>query len=452
MEIVPPEAGLESGLATVEAQRRLAAIGPNTLPSAKPVTVWGRILRLASEPMLILLLLAAAIYFVLGSLTEGIMLMLFALFSISLMLFQEWRSDNALAALRQLSAPLARVRRDGEEISLPSADLVPGDVVVLNEGERVPADGVLLTASQLAVDESLLTGESVPVSKAADGAIPSRPAGVYGGTLVVAGHGTARVTETGARTEAGKLGASLSAIAADETHLQRTTGRLVRVFGVLALVVCGALTLYQGLLLGNWLQGILSGIALGMAMLPEEFPVALAIFLAIGSWRMARVGVLVRRAAAVEALGAVTCLCVDKTGTITENRMRLRYLDSDSTRLDVRGTGTVPSGFVPLLQGACRASRRGSHDPMDRAVFDVADGALGAEVEQGWTLVREYGVTSEFLAMAQAWRGSGDGLLVATKGAPEAITAMCAMDPAAAQAIVDRARGLAGEGLRVPAS
>ncbi len=436
---------LLSGLTSAEAWRRLGVYGPNSLPSARPPTLRDRLLRLVREPMLILLLLAAAIYFVLGSMAEGIMLMLFALFSISLMLIQERRSEDALAALRQLAAPIARVRRDGEDMRLPAADLVPGDLVILNEGERVPADGVMLSATQLAIDESLLTGESVPVDKTVS------PTGnrVFGSTLVVSGHGIARLTETGSRTETGKLGSSLARIVPEQTHLQQATGRLVRIFGILALVVCGGLAVYYGLARQDWTQGILSGIALGMAMLPEEFPVALAIFLAIGSWRLAQVGVLVRRAAAVEALGATTCLCVDKTGTITENRMQLRYLDDGATRLDARQKAVLPASFVPLLRYARYASRRGGYDPMDLAVFDLADSVLASDLDEGFGLEREYGLTTALLAVSQAWRDSHGRLLVATKGAPEAVLGMCPMQAEDAASMLDRAHELARRGLRV---
>lgn len=450
MQIAPIEMELQTGLSSAEARRRLEEFGPNRLPSAKPPTVWDRLLRLAREPMLILLLLAAAIYFVLGSMAEGIMLMLFAVFSISLMLIQERRSEHALAALQQLAAPLARVRRDGEDIRVPSAELVPGDLIILSEGERVPADGLLLAASHLAVDESLLTGESVPVDKTASPALAAALSNrVFGGTLIISGHGVARVTETGARTETGKLGTSLASIVPEQTHLQQATGRLVRVFGILALLVCGGLAVYYGLVMRDWLQGILSGIALGMAMLPEEFPVALAIFLAIGSWRLAQAGVLVRHAAAVEALGATTCLCVDKTGTITENRMQLRYLDDGQTRLDVRQLQAMPASFVPLLRAARNASRRDGYDPMDLAVFDLADKTLASDLDQGLGLAREYGLTNTLLAISQVWRDSNGNLFVATKGAPEAVVGLCTLVPGDAAAVVDRAHRLANDGLRV---
>lgn len=445
MNTAPIEMELQSGLSSAEAKRRLGIYGPNSLPSAHPPTVRDRLLRLVREPMLMLLLLAAAIYFVLGSMAEGIMLMLFAMFSISLMLIQERRSEGALAALQQLSAPIARVRRDGADMRLPAADLVPGDLVILNEGERVPADGVLLSATYLAIDESLLTGESVSVNKTT-APVDNR---VFASTLVVSGHGLARLTETGSRTETGKLGSSLARIVPEETHLQQATGRLVRTFGILALVVCGGLAVYYGLVRQDWLQGILSGIALGMAMLPEEFPVALAIFLAIGSWRLAQVGVLVRRAVAVEALGATTCLCVDKTGTITENRMQLRYLDDGATRLDVRQATVLPAGLVPLLRCARYASRRGGYDPMDLAVFDLADSVLASNLDEGLGLEREYGLTSALLAVSQAWRDSRGELFVATKGAPEAVIGMCPMGTGDAASMLERAHELASHGMRV---
>lgn len=437
------EAEASAGLSSDEARRRLRLHGPNLLPAGPPPSLLDWVAELAREPMLLLLLLAAAVYFVLGSMTEGAVLIVFALFSISLMLIQKQRSQRALAALRQLAAPVAAVRRDGRELRLPAADLVPGDIVILNEGDRVPADGVIVSATHLAVDESLLTGESLAVEKAVG---PEQR--VFGSTLVVAGHGLARLTETGMRTEAGKLGASLAAIETEQTHLQRTTGRLVRSFGILAVIVCTLLAVWYGLAVNDWLRGILSGIALGMAMLPEEFPVALAIFLAIGSWRLAQVGVLVRRAAAVEALGAITSLCVDKTGTLTENRMRVRFLDN-TVSLDLREAGAVGAEFTPLLKAAGYASRRSSHDPMDLAILELSDRSLPPATSEEPSLIREYDMTSDLLAMSRVWRDAAGRSFVAAKGAPEAIAALCRMDATEAERIAGRTRQMAEQGLRV---
>ena len=439
------------GLTKLEAAARLAQYGPNSLPTERRASIGDTLRHLIQDPILALLVIAACVYFVLGSMAEGAMLLFFALFSVWLMLLQERRSENAIRALKELAAPVATVIRDGEEQRVPSHEVVPGDLVVLGEGERIPADGELVTASQFTVDESLLTGESVPVNKLKG---PSEPddgdAGrVFSGTLVVRGHATARVTATGAATEAGKLGTSLATIVSGPTQLQQTTGQLVRVFGMLSLIVCVALTVYYGLMLGDWLQGTLSGIALGMAMLPEEYPVSLSVFLAIGSWRMAQIGVLVRRAAVVEALGAATCLCVDKTGTITENRMRLHSLDDGTERIALGGVVSLPAASQNLLRAAYFASRRGGYDPMDVAVFDAADQALATQPGGDWGLTREYGLTPELLAVSQVWRDVDGATFVATKGAPETVALLCRLDPEAKARWLERVHTMAAQGLRV---
>ena len=434
---------ITTGLSETEAQRRLAEVGPNEIPEAAARSFWRSLLGVASEPVLLLLIVAAVVYFVIGDAAEGVMLLVFALFTISLMVVQEQRSENALKALRELGAPVASVLRDGVERRIPARLVVPGDVALLSEGERVPADGEVIEAEGLSIDESLLTGESVAVDKlAADNQ-------AYAGTLVVRGHGAIHVTATGAGTETGKLGASLAAIVDGPTHLQRTTARLVRLFGIIAIIVCAGLVAYYGLALGDWLQGILSGIALGMAMLPEEFPVALAVLLAIGAWRLAQVRVLVRRSAVIEALGSATCLCVDKTGTLTENRMRLRLLDTGRESLELGSGALVAGPFAELLETALLASRRGSHDPMDLAIVDLADSAATLTGDNGRALEREYGLTPELLAVSQVWSEGDHRLMVASKGAPEAIVALCRLEPAAAEDVLARVHGLARRGLRV---
>ncbi len=441
MIVKPPST--TAGLSEDEARRRLAEAGPNEIPEAAARSFWRSLLGVASEPVLLLLIVAAVVYFVIGDAAEGVMLLVFALFTISLMVVQEQRSENALKALRELGAPVASVLRDGIERRIPASMVVPGDIAILSEGERVPADGDVVEAEGLSIDESLLTGESVPVDKlAAD-------TQAYAGTLVVRGHGAIHVTATGARTETGRLGASLAAMVDAPTHLQRNTARLVRLFGIIAIVVCAGLVAYYGLVLDNWLQGILSGIALGMAMLPEEFPVALAVLLAIGAWRLAQVRVLVRRSAVIEALGSATCLCVDKTGTLTENRMRLRLLDTGRQSLELGPDTAVTGPFAELLETALLASRRGSHDPMDLAIVDLADSAATLTGDNGRALQREYGLTPELLAVSQVWSEGDHRLMVASKGAPEAIAALCRLEPAEAEAVLERVHGLARRGLRV---
>lgn len=455
-------AGGGQGLDSAEAARRLEQFGRNTLPSTPPRGV-GRIARgVLTEPMFLLLALAAISYLVLGDLAEGALLGFFAFVTIGLVVLQERRSEKALEALRALGAPTATVIRDGGPTRIASESIVPGDWLVVEEGERIAADGELLRAHELRVDESLLTGESVPVSKRplamqeASGLRPE-PGGddlpfAFSGTLVTGGNGTLRVTETGAHTRAGAIGRSLAYIDTEPTRLQRNTGKLVRLFGVFAAVASLGLLLFYGLSQHAWVQGLLSAIALAMALLPEEFPLALSVFFAIGAWRLARVQVLARRSAVIETLGAATVLCVDKTGTLTENRMQVRLLESDGQRIRLDGASAeLPEHFHRLLEYARLATRAHTFDPMDRAVEEVAVRVLHdtEHLHDAWPLDRAYGLTPELLAMSQAWR-SADGVYeIACKGAPEAVAELCHLAPIAAAARLGEAAALAQDGLRV---
>jgi len=485
---VEPAAAAEpparSGLSSEDARRRLALHGPNALADRERRGLGRTLAGIAGEPMFLLLLVAAAVYLLLGDLGEGLLLAGFALVTVGLVVFQERRSAHALDALRELAAPQARVLRDGRVQRIAARELVPGDLALVAEGERVAADGRLLQAVALAVDESLLTGESVPVRKRAvaagdpvaalDPAAPA-PAGgagaagaddaaagppppggddapqVYAGTLVVAGHGLVEVLATGRATQVGRIGASLAAIAPAPTPLQRHLRRLVQAFGGAALGACTALLAWYGLVRGDWLQGLLSALALGMAMLPEEFPMALAVFLALGAWRLARIRVLSRQPAAIEALGAATVLCVDKTGTLTENRMRVARLVTAGADVAVQPGQTLPEDVHRLLEYAMLASRRGAPDPMDRALLDHGDAALsGSEhLHPGWLLAREYPLTPALLAMSHAWTGDDGRRHVAAKGAPEAVLDLCHLPPAAGAPWLARVRAMADQGLRV---
>jgi Ca2+-transporting ATPase len=440
------------GLTSDEARRRLAAHGPNALADRDRHSFLQTLRGIATEPMFLLLVLAAALYLVLGDLGEGLLLAFFALVTVGLVVFQERRSEQALRALRDLAVPQVRVRRDGVWQRIPARELVPGDLFAVGEGERVAADGVLHEATAVAIDESLLTGESVPVDKqvgSGDGQGAAGPP-AFAGTLVVSGHGVAEATGTGAATQMGRIGASLAAIDVAATPLQRQLRGIVRVFGVGALGASTLLVVWTGLQRGDWMQGLLAGIALGMAMLPEEFPMALAVFLALGAWRMARLQVLVRRPAVIEALGAATVLCVDKTGTLTENRMRLARLVGEGTDV-AAGAEPLPEAVHALLEAAVLASRRDSPDPMDRAVLARADASLaGTEhLHPQWLLEREYPLSPDLLALSQAWVDEEGRRCIAAKGAPEAIADLCHLDATAHAALIARVHVLAAEGLRV---
>jgi len=415
-----------------------------------------------TEPMFLLLLLAAGLYLLLSDLAEGLVLGFFAVLTIAMVVFQERRSEKAIEALKALGTPFALVVRDGMTQRIPSAELVPGDVLIVEEGERIAADGKLLSCHDLMVDESLLTGESVPVGKRAwnsetDQDMASEPGGsalpfVYSGTMVTRGKGLALVTTTGTHTQMGHLGASLSSIELEPTRLQKSTGKMVRLFGMIAVAVSLTLVIFYGISRGDWLQGTLSGIALAMAMLPEEFPLALSVFFAMGAWRLAKIKVLARRSAVIETLGAATVLCVDKTGTLTENKMRVCQLYASGLHLPLDGSETeLPEHFHRLLEYGQLATRNRSFDPMDLAIGKLTRATLlnTEHWHPQWPLQREYALSDELLAMSQVWQSSPGVFEVASKGAPEAIADLCHCSAEQTRELLQQVAVMAAEGMRV---
>lgn len=443
------------GLDDADAARRLAETGPNELPQERRRSIALIATEAAREPMFLLMLGAALLYLVLGDLQEGLFLVLAALATITLVVVQETRSENALAALREMAQPLARVMRGGVEKQMPARELVPGDVILVGEGERLPADALLLAGEMLAVDESMLTGESAPVTKRfvepdEDLAPAAAPGGdispfLFAGALVVRGQGVARVSRTGPRSALGQIGAALAAIGREPTPLQQTAGRLVALLGVVALGFCAVVAVSYGLLRDDWIGGALAGITIAIALIPEEFPMVLAVFLALGAWRLATHRVLVRRGAVIEALGAASVLCVDKTGTITENRMRVARLWTGQGAVSVDGWALTDRAGADLVRLARLASAQRPVDPMDKALHALSCPlAAGAEVlEQAWPL------RPDLLAVIQVWRGAQEGVIAAAKGAPEAIFKLCRLS----QTEIHRLQGVidafAQDGLRV---
>ncbi len=448
------------GLTTAEAAARLAADGPNALPRAKRRSPLRIILNVLREPMLALLLAGGVVYLLLGSRAEALILLAFACMSIGITAVQEARTERVLEALRDLTSPRALVVRRGARLRIAGTEVVRGDVIVLAEGDRVPADARLLQAADLSADESLLTGEAVPVRKAVGAAdATARPGGddqplVYSGTLIVRGTALAEVTATGARSEIGKIGTSLDQLETGTPHLQRQMRTLVLAFaligGAVALLVVG---LY-GWLRGDWLDGVLAGIAVGMAMLPEEFPMVLAVFMAMGAWRISKARVLTRRASAIEALGAASVLCTDKTGTLTENRMTIAALHLPGGQAFTIGNDPVPDAFRELAAAGVMASAPEPYDPMEKAFHALAKADLrtGETLPgDGRRLIRSYPLSSKLLAMSQVWdRSDGKGgHMVATKGAPEAIADLCHLDGSARAKMTAAVDTMAAIGLRV---
>jgi Ca2+-transporting ATPase len=441
-----------AGLSPAEAAQRLAADGPNALPEARRHG-WPTILAdAAREPMFVLLLGAALVYLLLGDARESVFLVCMVLLMLGMTLYQEGRTARALDALRDLSAPAATVVRGGRQLRIPASALVCGDLLVLSEGDRVPADALLLEASGMLADESLLTGESVPVRKThgSPESLMSAPGGedlpwVFAGTLVIQGGGVARVRATGMHTELGRIGAALGGIAPPAGRLQQETRILARRLAALGVGVSLLLVLLLGLRSGDWLQAVLAGVALSMSMLPEEFPVILAVFPAIGAWRLARSHVLTRRLAAIEILGSTSVLCVDKTGTLTENRMALHRLWRDGVSLDPADGALLPPALREVLDTALLASRPRSMDPIEQALSEVASRQPPVAARRR-ELGREYGLTPSRPAVVCTWHGD-EGFIAAAKGAPETIVGLCRSDEG--EAALQAAAAMARQGLRV---
>jgi Ca2+-transporting ATPase len=452
---------MESGLTAADAAQRLHQDGPNALPGGQHRGWFAILLETLREPMFLLLLAAGTLYLVFGELREGLVLFGFVLVSLGLTLYQEGKTERAVEALRDLTSPRALVIRDGQSQRIAGVEVVRDDLVMLAEGDRVPADARLLSASTLQVDESLLTGEAVPVRKiAATGdAAPTRPGGddtpfLYSGTLVVAGQGTARVTATGPRSEIGRIGMALGTLATERSPLQKQTAALIRTLALLAFGMSLTLVLVLGLTGGDWLAAALAGIALAMAMLPEEYPVVLTVFPALGAWRLSKEKVLTRRVAAIESLGAASVLCVDKTGTLTENRMTVARLFAGDEHFVVRDAtaAELPESFHALVEFSILSSEIDPFDPMEQAFQRLGEHFLAQteHLHRDWTLARQYCLTPQLRAKSHVWKAvDSDSFVVAAKGAPEAIADLCHLDAAAQARIAAASEVMANDGLRV---
>jgi Ca2+-transporting ATPase len=446
-------AGDWAGLSDAAAAQRLAAEGYNELAAVRRRDFFAIARDVFREPMLLILIALGGLYLLIGNTDDAFLLFLFVFVIIGITLYQERKTERAIEALRDLSSPRALVVRSGRRIMIAGREVVRGDILILSEGNRVAADALLLSAVNLSVDESLLTGESVPVSK--DAAPHDMPLGtpggdglpsVYSGTLVVRGQGVARVKAVGNATELGKIGGMLQHGARERTVLHRQTEKLVRQITLAAVAVCLVVIVVYGLTRHDWLNGFLAGLTLAMALLPEEFPVVLMVFLALGAWRIAAQHVLTRRIPAVEALGSITVLCVDKTGTLTSNRMAVRRLFAGGAAAEFAPGRPCSPAERELVEAAALAGKQEPVDPMEKAIAQAWGTAPGA----GWMMVREYPRDGAMFAMSCAWRtGAGDEYVVAAKGAPESIIDLCHLDTAQAASFLAAAGAMADEGLRV---
>jgi Ca2+-transporting ATPase len=459
----------DRGLSAGEAARRLALDGPNELAGGGGPSAWRILAGQFRNVLIAILLVAIALSLALGHVVEAAAIAVITAFSVVLGFIQEYRAERALEALRRMAAPNATVVRDGEELDVPSREVVAGDVILVEAGDLVPADGRVLSAANLRVDEAALTGESVPAGKETGVVAEELPLGdrrnlVFGSTAVVTGRARAVVTATGARSEVGRISELLKGVEQGPSPLEAALGRVGRqlaraAVGVVAVVV--ALGLLRGLPL---VEMIIFGIALAVAVVPEALPAVVTVSLAIGAQRMARRRALIRRLPTVETLGSTTVICSDKTGTLTAGEMTVRELYAGGRTIAVSGAGYAPeggfSGEAPRGLLAAAALCNDAHllrdaegrwrvkgDPTEGALLVAAAkaGLKRAALESELPRTDEIAFTPERKRMTTMHRGA----VAISKGAPEVIVASCEMGEEERGRVLAEARSMAGRALRV---
>ncbi|MHB8101401.1 MAG: cation-translocating P-type ATPase [Methanosarcina sp.] len=450
-----------TGLSEEEAAGILKNDGYNELPSQKKQSLFSILLNVLREPMLLLLLGAGLIYLLLGEVKDALILLIFVFVVVGITFNQQRKTERALDALKSLSSPRALVIRNREQKRIPGREVVIGDILILREGDRIPADGVVLFCANLLVDESLLTGESLAVRKSESTGLiplqPGQPGGddlpfVYSGTLVIQGHGVAQVSATGIRTEMGKIGKALGTIAEEDSLLKKETALIVKNFAIVGGILCALVVVVYGLTRGDWLHGLLAGLSLSMALLPEEFSVVLLIFLSMGAWRMSKRNVLVRRMPAIETLGSSTVLCVDKTGTLTLNKMILSSIYSGNESCEIDKNECLLEKFHELLEFGYLASQQDPFDPLEKEIKKSTEKFLPdhEDIHREWKLIREYPLSKNLLALSNVWESNDHRKhVVATKGAPEAIFELCGLNEAEKEKMLSQVQKMADKGLRL---
>jgi Ca2+-transporting ATPase len=444
------------GITRNEAAEKLEKEGYNELPSSKPKTIFKIALGVVKEPMFLLLVACGTLYLILGDIQEGLMLLSFVFVVMGIEFYQEKKTEKALDALKDLASPRALVIRDGETIRIPGKEVVTGDIVVLQEGDRVPADAIVISSINLLADESLLTGESVPVRKREwreedNNFIPGGddiPV-VYSGSMIVQGNGLVKVTATALNTEIGKIGKALDSVKEEPTQLKKEMGILVTRLAIIGIILCVLVIAIYTITRGDLLKGFLAGITLAMAMLPEEFPVVLTIFLALGAWRMSKKSVLTRKPAAIETLGSATVLCTDKTGTLTQNKMTVTRLFNGT---EFSSDEIFPEPFHEIIEYGILSSQVNPFDPMEKAIINSGAQFLhnSEHIHTEWVMKKEYPLSKELLAMSRVFSKTGTNeQVIAVKGAPEAIFDLCHLNNETISGFGKAVDEMASAGLRV---
>lgn len=457
-DIFNPE--LIRGLSVDDVNVRRSRDGYNELPSQKEKTLFVIIFEVLREPMLLLLLGCGFLYLLLGEAQDAMMLLTFVVVVIAITLYEKRKTEHAIEALKNLSSPRALVVRDGTQKRIAGREVVLDDILVLREGDRVPADAVMLQTTNLSIDESLLTGESMSVRKRNWDYTETltHPGGedlpfVFSGTVVTQGHGIAKVVAVGVKTEMGKIGKSLSDIEEEETLLRKETDKMVRNFALTGFILCTIVFVVFGITYHNWIGGLLTGLTLAMAMLPEEFGVVLIVFFTLGAWRISKRKVLTRKTSAIETLGATTVLCVDKTGTVTMNRMKLHGILVKDRYLElVDNNQKLPDEYHELFEYGYLASQKDPFDPLEIEIKTKLLEYLSRteHIHENWKLIQEYPLSKELLALSHVWQSPDKKqYVIAAKGAPEAIGDLCHLSPADQKKLTTQITEMSKKGLRI---
>ena len=433
----------EKGLTNEEVISQREKYGKNLLVKEKHENLFKKIIKTICEPMFLLLFFAATIYFILGEYQDGLIMMVFVIGIICIETIQEIKTDKTLEALKDLSAPQIKVIRDNIETVIASEDLVPGDLMIIKEGVKIPADGRIIKCNDLCIDESSLTGESTPVWKnIEDSTEYFKKNYCYAGTLVISGSAYVSVVHTGINTEYGKIGVDIVFAKEEYSPLKKEFDKLIKICAMIALIFFFLVIIITWFNLSQYgfkerlIASILSGITLAMASIPEEFPVILTVFLSMGAWRLAKNKALIRKLSSVETLGAVSVLCVDKTGTLTMNKMSVQDIWSKEER-----------GYLLEIMGlACETD---TYDPMEKAMLEFCEdeSITKAHLFSG-TLIEEYPFTNELKMMGHIWSHDNE-IIIATKGSAEKILDICVLEESEKKDILNQVSLMADKGLRV---
>jgi Ca2+-transporting ATPase len=430
------------GLNQQTAEQRLDEFGLNELTQKNKLSFLKLILEIIKEPMFLLLVSCCVIYIFLGDIYEALILSVFVLFIIGITIFQSWKTEKTLDALKNLASPKTRVIRDGVETLIDSKFLVPEDLIILEEGEKISADALVIESENLMVEESSLTGESAPINKFIGDF-------VYAGTFVTQGQAYCKITQTGSRSKLGQIGTSLENIQKTSSPFHQEISRLVHRMLVIDSFLFALVVFIFWYYRNQLIHGILTAITFAIAMIPEEIPAVLTIFMALGAWRISKVNVLTKKLSAIETLGSISVLCTDKTGTLTENKITLQetYHQEKFHPIDLMN---IPKELVPICQTALLASKEDSYDPIEQAIRALAK---NPSIDffgycQGWKPIKEYPLSKNLFAMSRAWDKPDEPIefYIFSKGSPEAIFELCGITADTEKLALEK---MASSGLRV---